>query len=111
MNTVDVKTGMPTVEVAKTLLLNGIKRHKSEKVIKIIHGYGSSGVGGKIKHMVHEILENLKESNQIRDFIPGEALVSFMGYADLIQKYKPLILNDSDFKRGNDGITYVFIKP
>lgn len=108
---VDIKTSMPTVEVAKTLLLNGIKMHRSEKVIKIIHGYGSSGVGGKIKHMVHEVLSDLKDSNQIRDFIPGEALVSFMGYADLIQKYKPLIMNDSDYRRGNDGITYVFIKP
>ncbi len=111
MITIDVKSSMPTVEVAKTLLLNGIKMHRSEKVIKIIHGYGSSGVGGKIKHMVHEVLESLKETNQIRDFIPGEALVSFMGYADTIQKYKPLIMSDSDYRRGNDGITYVFIKP
>jgi hypothetical protein len=108
---VDIKSSMPTVEVAKTLLLNGLKMHKSEKVIKIIHGYGSSGVGGKIKHMVHEVLDVLKENNQIRDYIPGEALVSFMGYADLIQKYKPLIMNDSDYRKGNDGITYVFIKP
>ena len=111
MITIDIKSDKPTVEVAKTRLLNSLRSYKTEKVIKVIHGYGSSGVGGKIKTMVHDTLEMLKDQNQIRDFIPGEALVSFMGYADLIQKYKPLILNDSDYKKGNDGITYVFIKP
>ncbi len=111
MITIDIKSDKPTVQVANLRLLNSIKQYKFEKVIKIIHGYGSSGVGGKIKQMVHTTLEMLQLQNQIRDFIPGEALVSFMGYADLIQKYKPLIQNDSDFKKGNDGITYVFIKP
>ncbi len=111
MITIDIKSDKPIVSTANLRLLNSIKQYKSEKVIKIIHGYGSSGVGGKIKHMVHETLNTLKDQHQIMDYIPGEALVSFMGYADLIQKYKPLIQQDSDFKKGNDGITYVFIKP
>ena len=111
MITIDIKSDKPIVQVANTRLINSIRLHKNEKVIKIIHGYGSSGVGGKIKQMVHQTLQMLKDQNQIRDYIPGEALVSFMGYADLIAKYKALIQNDSDYKKRNDGITYVFIKP
>ena len=111
MITIDIKSDKPLVSVASTRLLNGIRIHKNEKVIKIIHGYGSTGVGGKIKQMVHTTLGTLKAQQQIQDYIPGEALVSFMGYADLIQEYKPLIQTDSDYRKGNDGITYVFIKP
>ncbi|MCU0104864.1 hypothetical protein N7603_04255 [Acholeplasma vituli] len=111
MITIDIKSDKPLVSVASARLLNGIRIHKNEKVIKIIHGYGSTGVGGKIKQMVHTTLETLKAQHQIQDYIPGEALVSFMGYADLIQKYKPLIQTDSDYRKGNDGITYIFIKP
>ena len=111
MISIDIKSDKPIVQVANTRLLNVIRIHKTEKVIKIIHGYGSTGVGGKIKQMVHATLETLKAQHQIQDFIPGEALVTFMGYADLIQKYKPLIQSDSDYKKENDGITYVFNKP
>lgn len=111
MITVDIKSDKPLVSVANSRLLNSIRVYKNEKVIKIIHGYGSSGVGGKIKQMVHQTLDTLKSAHQIQDYIPGEALVSFMGYADVIQKYKHLIIQDSDYKKGNDGITYVFIKP
>lgn len=111
MITIDIKSDKPVVSVANARLLNNIRVYKNEKVIKIIHGYGSSGVGGKIKQMVHETLDALKTTHQIQDYIPGEALFSFMGYADLIQKYKHLMIHDSDYKKANDGITYVFIKP
>jgi hypothetical protein len=33
-----------------------------------------------------------------------------MGYDELIRTYKSLIQGDSDYKKGNDGITYIFFQ-
>ena len=104
----DIHHSMPRVEDAIYNLEMFLKISKSEKVIKIIHGYGSCGKGGKIKQACLETLEDKLLHHQIKAYIPGEAISTPMGYDDAIRKYKPLIQNDSDFHKGNDGITYVF---
>ncbi|MCL2588975.1 MAG: Smr/MutS family protein [Oscillospiraceae bacterium] len=40
--------------------------------VKIIHGYGSTGAGEKIRNMARQYLEDQKKKGRIRDFIPGE---------------------------------------
>ena len=42
--------GMPTLEDARRLVIEEIRKAKREgaKVLKVIHGYGSSGTGGKL---------------------------------------------------------------
>lgn len=108
MKTFDIKSDMPFTEEARKRLTDIIRENrKKEKIIKIVHGYGSSGVGGKIKVTVHKSLKNKLMDNQIKAYIPGEALRSMMGFVDVIHKYKHLIKNDSDYKKCNDGITYV----
>jgi hypothetical protein len=99
---------MPTVSEAKTKLINIINNSANkEKVIKIVHGYGSSGVGGKIKEMTHQYLKHLMTLKRIQAFIPGEAFGIPIGYDDVINKFKSLIQNDEDFKKVNDGISYI----
>ncbi len=107
MKTFDIKSHLPTQAEAKAELLQILNSNRNEKIIKIIHGYGSHGVGGSIKNMVQKTLKTALVSNQIADYIPGEATVSLMGFDETIRKYKPLLQADSDFKKGNDGITYV----
>lgn len=41
-------------------------------VLKIIHGYGSSGKGGKIRTESRRYLTRLKEHGEIVNFLPGE---------------------------------------
>ena len=43
----NVKAGMPTVDEARRILLEGLRTAKSGgvRVVKVIHGYGSSGAG------------------------------------------------------------------
>lgn len=106
----DIHHSMPLVEDAIYNLDMFLKISKSEKVIKIIHGYGSSGKGGKIRTACRNRLEDLLSHHQIKAYIPGEAISTPMGYDELIRKYKILIQSDSDFHKGNDGITYVFFK-
>jgi hypothetical protein len=108
MNAYDIKSNLPTVAEATRDLNEILRRAKtSEKVIKIIHGYGSSGVGGAIKTAVHRILAGKRNDKTIRAYIPGEAIASMMGFDDDIVRFRHLIQSDSDYKKGNDGITYV----
>jgi hypothetical protein len=96
------------VSVAMSILENVLKMtRKTEKVIKIIHGYGSSGKGGAIKKALHETLRHKMAKGEIKTFIPGEAFHQLMGLDDVIMQYRHLIQNDGDFKKGNDGITYI----
>jgi len=108
MKTFNLKDGMPTSDVAILRLKNALRYAKSEKVVKIIHGYGSHGVGGTIRTVVREELAEMLASRQIKAYIPGEAVSVPMGFDEQIRRYRNMIENDSDFRKGNDGITYVF---
>ena len=46
-------------------------------VLKIIHGYGSSGKGGKIRTESRRYLTRLKERGEIVNFLPGEKFSIF----------------------------------
>jgi len=108
IKTFNIKSDLPTTEEAGRRLAEIIREYKGkEKVIKIIHGYGSTGVGGSIKYLVHKSLKKRVRENNIKAYIPGEALSKLMGFDEIIYKYKHLFKNDSDYKKGNDGITYI----
>ena len=104
----DIKSSMPTASEALSDLASIIRANRrKEKVIKIVHGYGSSGRGGKIKTQVHKTLRNKLANKEIRAYIPGEAIGSLMGFDEVIRTYKHLIKDDSDYRKTNDGITYI----
>ncbi len=110
MIVIDIKSSMPTQEVAEMMLkqqLNGIKN--KVKIVKILHGYGSTGVGGSIKTMAHNTLKSMMARKQIKAYVPGEAIYQTLGFDEVIRRYKPLMVQDSDFKKGNPGITYVIV--
>ncbi len=110
MKEFDLKSDMPTTFVAVMRLKNYIKLSRpTEKVIKVIHGYGSSGVGGKIRIAVRQTLDEMLSMRQIKAFIPGEAISTPMGFDEDIRTYRPLIGSDPDFRKGNDGITYIIL--
>lgn len=110
MKTFDIKSDMPDTIEAGRRLAEIMKTSKGHfKAIKIIHGYGSSGVGGKIKITVRKSLKKRVANNEIKAYIPGEAIGSLMGFVDEIYKYKNLIKDDESYKKCNDGITYVIL--
>lgn len=111
MKIINLEHGMPFVDEAIDRLNADINYFKNkEVVIKFIHGYGSSGVGGKIRKAVIKKLEQLKNEKVIVDYIPGTAFQSFCGKIDVITKYNKWLKNDSDYGKNNDGITYVILK-
>ena len=108
IQTYDIKSDMPDRIEAGNRLAEILRFSKGkEKVIKIVHGYGSSGVGGVIKEVVHRSLQKKINEGQIKAYIPGESLSKMMGFDEIIRTYNHLIKHESDYKKGNDGITYI----
>jgi predicted membrane chloride channel (bestrophin family) len=110
MKTINIKSDMPDrLEAGRRLSAIISENRQKEKVIKIVHGYGSTGVGGTIKHAVRRSLRNRKKKGEIKAYIPGEAFQQLMGFDEVIATYKHLLKHDSDFNKMNEGITYVIL--
>ncbi|HHE37045.1 MAG TPA: hypothetical protein ENL20_00520 [Candidatus Cloacimonetes bacterium] len=111
LKTFNLKLDMPTVEQAITSLKSEIWKAKREKVklLKIIHGYGSSGTGGEIRQAIHKLLPNLVWYKQIAFFIPGEEFSrEFENGKKLLDRF-PKMKKDSDYNRKNKGITIIVL--
>jgi len=105
----NLKTGMPTVEQAKRRLLESLyaPRGASGPVVKIIHGYGSSGKGGAIRTAIREQMATWKREGKVLKVVAGENWSIFdTDSQDLRQRYA-FLGKDEDLDRGNAGMTIV----
>ena len=79
------------------------------RVIKIIHGYGSSGKGGKIRSAVRRMLKEYKDTDRLTLLIKGENFSIFDASTRyLIEKF-PETAKDPDLNNSNAGITYIML--
>jgi len=105
----NLKAGMPTVEQAKRRLLESLyaPRGASGPVVKIIHGYGSSGKGGAIRSAIREQMAEWQRAGKVLTVVPGENWSIFdPASQDLRQRYA-FLGKDEDLDRGNAGMTLV----
>ena len=74
IRTVNLKSDMPRVREALQRLDRelALARREGLRLLKIVHGYGSTGVGGDIRIAVQKRLHELVEAGQIRGSIFGE---------------------------------------
>jgi hypothetical protein len=84
-------------------------RQAGAQVVKLIHGYGSSGVGGVLREVVQAELRRMAADNQVRAFVAGEDWRTSNEVAWKIQKLVPELKQDRDWGRGNKGITIVLL--
>ena len=64
IKTVILKDGMPSVEQARARLSNEITvaQQSGLRILKIVHGYGSTGVGGDLRYALQATLrQNVRE--------------------------------------------------
>ncbi len=106
---INIKAGMPTVDEARRILLEGLQTAKSGgvRVVKVIHGYGSSGVGGKLRGGLRRSLALRKKEGAIKGFIQGEDWTLFNEEARALCDRYPILRDDPDYSRENPGITIV----
>jgi hypothetical protein len=108
---VNLETGMPTVEQALHRLSGELytSRRMGCTAVKLIHGYGSSGKGGKIRLAVRRELEGQALRNQIKGYIPGEKFSIFESATLSAFSAAPDLRKDADLDRYNNGITFVLL--
>ena len=109
IRTVAVKDGMPTVDEGRARLEDELGRARAAgvKVVRVIHGYGSSGRGGALRDACRALLVRELRAGRIRCFVPGE------GYSRTTVAGRELMVKWPDLKAaertdsGNPGITMV----
>ena len=106
---VNLELNQPTVPAALSILYDALRSARQERfvAVKLIHGYGSSGVGGDIRIAVQKILAQKFAAQEIRAFIPGEDWRISNEFSWELLKRGPGLKQDSDLGRANRGITIV----
>ncbi|MGE4353351.1 MAG: hypothetical protein AB7D36_04610 [Oscillospiraceae bacterium] len=108
---VNIKFDMPTSSDAIKRVTYNIRNGAGWgcTAIKFIHGYGSSGKGGKIRTEVRRYLENEKRCGRIRDYIPGENFSIFDENTRRAFLLCDALRRDPDLERHNNGVTIVML--
>ncbi len=112
IRTFNVEAGLPTLEDARRLVAAEIKQAKREgaKVLKVIHGYGSSGRGGALCVGLRKSFGLRKKEGVIRDFIAGEDFSIFNQHVLALLEIIPGLRGDPDLNATNEGVTLLWLK-
>lgn len=108
----NLKRGGPSAEEALDRLTHHLRRASEvgAKVILLIHGYGSSGEGGRIKWVVHDALENNYFSDRVDEYYFGENVAyASDAYHALLKRRPSLKRHLKLFKEGNAGMTVLLL--
>ena len=105
----NLEVGMPTVHEALSRLDHVLASARREgcDIVKLIHGYGSSGAGGDIRMAVQRRLAEMGRDGQIRNCIFGENWSKSDEQTWKLLQAQPELKADQDLGRKNLGITIV----
>jgi hypothetical protein len=109
---INIKQGSPYVEEALELLTEQLRKclELGIKAIILIHGYGSSGEGGRIKWAIHDALENNRYSDRVEEYFYGENVAyGSESYYALLKRRPGLKRYLKRFKEGNAGMTVLLL--
>ena len=111
MRTINLEDGMPQVHQALSQLESELASAKRQghNFVKLVHGYGSTGVGGEIRLAVQRRLREMSDHGQIQGCIFGENWSQSDDAAWKLVKSHPALKQDRDFGRKNLGITIVLL--
>lgn len=110
--TFNVEAGLPILEEARRLVAHEIRQAKREKVrvLKIIHGYGSSGKGGVLCTGLRKSFQLRKKESVIKDFFRGEDFSIFNSAVLAMLEAVPEVRGDQDLNATNEGVTVLWLK-
>jgi hypothetical protein len=108
---INLEDGMPNVAEARLRMQRELQvaRQQGYAAVKLIHGYGSSGVGGSLRIELQNELRRLADAGGVRSYIAGEDWrVSQENTWEFLKRY-PEWKRDSDLGRANKGISIVLL--
>ena len=108
----NVEMDLPTVEEARRMVAEEIRRAKREgvRVLKVIHGYGSSGKGGALCVALRKSFKLRMKEGVIRAFVAGEDFSIFNTTTLSMLEAAPELRGDSDLNATNEGVTLLWLK-
>lgn len=112
IRTFNVEAGLPALDEARRLVIEEIRRAKREgvKVLRVIHGYGSSGTGGALCHGLRKSFGLRKKEGVIKDFVAGEAFSIFNDGVLALLEAVPELRGDPDLNTTNEGVSILWLK-
>ena len=108
---VDLKSDWPTAAEALRRLETEVARARRDRVraLKLIHGYGSTGVGGAIRQAVRAWLDRQGKARRLKAVVPGEEWSIFDAPSRQLLEACPDLARDPDLENYNPGITFVLL--
>jgi hypothetical protein len=112
IRTFNVEAGLHTLDDARRVVIAEIKQAKREgvTVLKVIHGYGSSGKGGTLRIGLRKSFRLRKKEGVIKDFISGEDFSIFDETTLDLLEAVPELRGDPDLGATNEGVTIIWLK-
>ena len=112
VRTFNIEADFPGLDDARRRVIAEVRKAKREgvRVLKIIHGYGSSGKGGKLCVGLRKSFRLRKEEGVIKDFIAGEAFSIFHEPTLVLLEAVPALRGDPDLDAINEGVTILWLK-
>jgi hypothetical protein len=112
LKTSNIEAGFPSLDDARRLVIEEIRKSKREgvRVLKIIHGYGSTGKGGTLNHGLKKSFALRKKEGVIKDFIPGDNFTIFNPVVLELLEAVPELRGDPDLGATNEGVTVLWLK-
>jgi len=108
---INLEDGMPKVEEARLRMQHELQvaRQQGYAAVKLIHGYGSSGVGGSLRTELQKELQRMAGAGALRSFVTGEDWrISDEKTWELLKRF-PEWKRDSDLGKANKGISIVLL--
>ncbi len=108
---INLERGRPTVETALKRLDLEIGRARNEKVrvLSLIHGYGSSGKGGRIRLECRKILAYMVQQKKLNGFINGEDFNKRSGVGKALLRRFPELEQICGSEFNNPGVTIALL--
>ncbi len=106
---VNLEQGYPTADIAVRTMIDqlGTCKRQGIRSVVLIHGYGSSGAGGKIKSAVQKKLVEPSMAGLIRRACPGE---DWVNCKSIMLNACPGLRDYESRISGNYGVTVIILK-
>ena len=108
---VNIKKDNPNTDYAMFLLDQEINYSRAigNRVIVVIHGYGSHGQGGLIKDAIKKYLPSLRRRHIIKEYVFGENWGDLNETKKLITSICPEIILHENLQGLNSGVSVILI--
>jgi hypothetical protein len=112
LRTFDVEADRPSLDEARRRVTEEIRQARAggAVVLKVIHGYGSSGKGGALRVGLRRSFARRVREGAIRGFVAGEDFTIFDATVLQMLDACPALRRDPDLGASNPGVTFVWLR-